>query len=88
MSNAFNSWVWWAEAKTDASHGREVGERVCVCVCLCAGVGGKDWGITWLFCLVRPFYVNPMSQGRLREMLHIHAPVDLYAKCYVVKKYE
>lgn len=35
MSNAFNSWVWWAEAKTDASHGREVGERVCVCVYAC-----------------------------------------------------
>lgn len=33
MSNVFNSWVWWAEAKTDASHGGEVGEHVCVCVC-------------------------------------------------------
>lgn len=44
MSNAFNSWVWWAEAKTDASHGGEVGACVCVCVCLCAGGGREGLG--------------------------------------------
>lgn len=34
MSNAFNSWIWWAEAKTDASHGgRLVNARVCVHLC-------------------------------------------------------
>lgn len=30
MSSTFNSWVWWGEAKTDASHGGEVCARVCV----------------------------------------------------------
>lgn len=44
MSNAFNSWVWWAEAKTDATHGGEVGACVCVCVCLCAGGGREGLG--------------------------------------------
>lgn len=45
MSNAFNSWVWWAEAKTDASHGgRLVRVCLCVCVCLCAGGGREGLG--------------------------------------------
>lgn len=42
MSNTFNSWVWWGEAKTDASHGGEVGAtRVCVCVLVCWGWEGR-----------------------------------------------
>lgn len=43
MSNAFNSWVWWAEAKTDASHGGGGWcVRVCVCVYACMLGGGRE----------------------------------------------
>lgn len=59
MPNAFNSWVWWAEAKADASHGGEVGARVYVCVCLCAGGGRGGLGNYMAVEFNLPFLCKP-----------------------------
>lgn len=59
MSSAFNSWVCWAATKTDASHGGEVGVRVCVCVYLCAGGGREGLGNYMAVLFNPPFLCKP-----------------------------
>lgn len=58
-SNTFNSWVWWGEAKTDASRRGEVGARVRVSVCLCAGGGREGLGNYMAVLFNSPFLCKP-----------------------------